>query len=152
MMNSFSGYYKTMCAKAIEIQRLWPELDRPEQERDYYCPKGEYTDGFVDSYEMRQLPKEDEKEFFKNNIWLPQEFQIIQRLFPRIACAVPGIIKNLNNAYYEYWESKRVEPFLNEHFQDREKDHARAMMFIMEYWFKKEWSDHDANWVGRGSR
>ena len=29
MMDSFSGYFKTMCANAIEIQRLWPEVDRP---------------------------------------------------------------------------------------------------------------------------
>ena len=138
-MDSFSGYFKTMCAQAIEIQRLWPELDRPEQERDYYCPKGEYKDGFVDSYHMKQLPKDVEKEFFDSNIWLPQDFQITQRLIPRVACGVPGIIKNLNDAYYELWESNKTEPFLNEYFHGREKDHARALMFIMEHW----WSCQD---------
>ena len=148
MMDSFSGYFKTMCANAIEIQRLWPEVDRPDQEWDYYCPKGDYKDGFIDSYPMKQLPK-DEKEFFDKNIWIPQDFQITQRLFPRLAFGVQGIITNLNDAYYKYWESKKAEPFLNEHFQDRERDHARAILFIMEYSFKKEWSDKDANWVGK---
>lgn len=151
MMDSFSGYFKTMCAKAVEIQRLWPELDRPDQERDYYYPKGEYKDGFVDSYHMKELPKDKEKDFFDNNIWLPQYFQIMQRLFPRIAQGAPGIVKNLNDSYYDYWESKKVEPFLNEHFPDREKDHARAIMFIMEYWFKKEWDDKKTEWVRKAS-
>lgn len=152
MMESFSGYFKIMCAKATEVQRLWPELDRPEQEWDYCCPKGEYQDGIIHSLHMKELPKAAEKEFFANNIWLPQEFQIRERLFPRVAYRIQGIIKNLNDAYYAYWKSNKAEPFLNEHIQDREREHARALMFIMEYSFRKEWVDKNNEWESIASK
>ena len=146
-MEQFSARFKRMCAEAIEIQRLWPELERPEQEWDYYCLKGEYKDGFADYRPLVKLLKGDEKAFFENNIWLPQDFQIVQRLFPRLACGSPPIIENLKTQYSEYWRTQKAEPFLQNYLNEDERRHARALMFVMESWFNKEWKEESQKWV-----
>jgi len=77
-MNYFSGLYKMMCEKAVEVQKLWRKKIGTWDE---YCQKGDYEDGFGETVSLKGMPEDEVEELINNNIWLPLEYQIRRKLF-----------------------------------------------------------------------
>jgi len=90
-MQEFSGLYKEMCEKAIEIQTRWNP-----QKHDCHCQKGDWKDGPA-SYILTDVKKEDVEDSF---VWLPLDDELLERILSRFRH--PEVISNHLNKFERY--------------------------------------------------
>jgi len=88
------------------------------------------------------------RENFKDNhVWLPKEFQIRERMFGFGIAALRKITEE--RFYQEFLKDEEKVKKIKEKFIDKEGDimDVLALLFIMEYRFKKEWDFAKEEWV-----
>lgn len=134
-MHEFSGLYKKMCAKAEEIQKDWKDNI---QDFDEYTSKGDYEDGFGTEV---QAKIDDVDVIIENNIWLPLEHQLKEKLFNKgeRKISYKKFLKDMVNKP----ELKKIE----KHFKGEERMNVLALMFWMRNHSGKEWGFDKEDWV-----
>lgn len=145
-MHYFSGLYKKMCEKAVEIQKLWKEKI---QTWDSYCEKGDYENDFSRTVNLRGKTQEEIEELIENNVWLPLEYDIRERVFRTYGLAsIRELVEKSYSDYLgKYWENKEKLKKIKEHFEGDEISNALALMFVMEKYYKKRWDFEEQDWV-----
>lgn len=145
-MNYFSGLYKKMCVNAEEIQGLWRELI---QNWDEYCSKEDLEDGFGQEVHIGEMTEDEIEELIGNNVWLPLEYQIREKLFRTYGLA--SIRDLVENKYAKYLSDicNNLEELnlLKEHFEEAEISNAISLMFVMKKYHKKQWDFEKQNWI-----
>ena len=139
-MDEFSGLFKKMCETAELIQREWEPKDW-----DSYCERGDLEDGFVEDVNLNMISKDELKE---NYIWLPKNYEIRERLFPKFAGGAVKIIELIEKQFSEFIEDK-VEQ-IKTHFSEKPDNimDVLAVLFVMEYRSRKAWNFDTGEWVG----
>ena len=145
-MHYFSGLYKKMCEKAVEIQKLWGEKI---QTWDEYCRKGDREDGFANTVSLGGMPQEEIEELIENNVWLPLAYQIRDKLFRTYGLAsIRELVEKSYSEYIrEYFENKEKLKKIKGHFEGDEISNALALMFVMEGDYKKQWNYEKEEWI-----
>lgn len=145
-MHDFSGLYKKMCEKAVEIQKLWREK---VQTWDEYCRKGDHEDGFATTVSLRGMTQEEIEDLVENNVWLPFEHQIRDKLFRTYGLAsIRELVEKSYSDYLgKYCENKEKLKKIKERFEGDEISNALALMFVMERDYKKRWDFDKQEWI-----
>lgn len=141
-MDEFSGLYKKMCDKAVEIQRLWRETIAT---RDEYCKKGDYEDGFSSTVNLEGMPKEEREELIENNVWLPRQKEIEERVFKN--WGIEEIRKSVQKEFSDYVKNDDLVKKVQQDFEGDERWYALALMFVMEREFKRRWDFDNQEWI-----
>lgn len=144
-MNDFSGLYKKMCEKAVEIQKLWREKI---QTWDEYCRKGDYENGFSETVSLGGMSEEEREGLIDNNVWLPLEYQMRDKLFR--THGLVSIRELVEKQYCEYWEDEERIKKIREHFEGNEISNVLALMFVMKKYYKKQWDFDKKDWAEIG--
>lgn len=144
-MHYFSGLYKKMCEKAVEIQRIWREKIDPWHE---FCRKGDHEDGFGETVGFG-MSEEEIEELIENNVWLPLEYQIREKLFRSygLASIIELVEKSYSEYIREYSENKEELKKMREHFEGDEIGNVLALMFVMKRYYKKQWDFEKQEWI-----
>lgn len=144
-MHYFSGHYKKMCAKAEEIQKRWKDNI---QDWDEYTPKGDYKDGH--GWQV-QVKIDDVDEIIENNIWLPLDYQIKERLFKSygIKNLREKIEKECSSFITEYLKNKEKSKKIESCFGDNRTEiwNALTLMYWMRKYCQKIWDFDKEDWV-----
>lgn len=141
-MDEFSGLYKKMCEKAVEIQRLWREKIATWNE---YCKKGDYEDGFSSTVILEGMPKEKREELIENNVWLPRQKEIEERLFKN--WKLESIRKSVQKEFSDYAKNDEIVKKVQQYFESDERWDVLALMFVMEKYYKKRWNFDKQEWI-----
>lgn len=136
-MEWFSGKYKKMCEKAERLQEPWNPV-----EWEYYCEKGDYVDGDVLNQVHLGIIEEPIDQWKENNIWLPTETDLIERVIP---IGIDKINQYRMEKYtkYVYEENKQL---IEESSNKDDVVKILALKFAMKRW-GFDWDDEKEEWV-----
>ena len=145
-MHYFSGLYKKMCEKAVKIQELWREKIG---DWDEYCAKSDHEDDFSSTVHLKGMTEEEIEDLVKNNVWLPLDYQIREKLFRThgLASIRELVEKSYSDYLSEYLENKEKLNKIREHFEQDEIMTVLALMFIMKKYYIKQWDFDKQEWV-----
>lgn len=145
-MHYFSGFYKKMCEKAVKIQELWREKI---EDWDNYCAKSDHEDGFSSTVHLKGMTEEEIEDLVKNNVWLPLDYQIRERLFRThgLASIRELVEKSYSDYLHEHLENEEKLNEIREPFKQDEIMNVLALMFVMEKYYEKRWDFDEDNWV-----
>jgi len=131
-----------MCEKAVEIQKLWRDKIRTT---DNYCKKGDYEDDFSRTVNLGGMEEEEIEELISNNVWLPRDFNIQERIFRDYGLA--SIRKLVEDSYGEYLSNEERVKRVKEYFKGDEIMNVLALMFAMEKYYNKRWDYKNEEWI-----
>ncbi len=141
-MEEFSGLYKKMCETADRIQREWEP-----QQWDNYCEHGDRHNGLTKFVQEEKISKEKADELRANYVWLPKEYEIIERLLPKFARGAAKLIELIKEQYSEFIYN-HVE-IVKSQFSEKPVNimDVLAVLFFMEYKAHKVWNFDSEEWV-----
>jgi hypothetical protein len=127
-MEEFSGLYKKMWETADRIQHEWEP-----QQWDNYCEHGDRYDGLAEIVPEEKVSKEKADELRANFVWLPEEYQIRERLFPKFARGAAKLIELIEEQYSEFRDNS-IEK-IRRQFSEKPDNimNVLAVLFVMEY-------------------
>lgn len=145
-MNYFSSLYKKMCENAVEIQSLWKERI---QNWDEYCSKEDLEDGFGQEVHLGGMTEDEIEELIGNNVWLPLEYQIREKLFRTHGLAsIRDLVEKEYSKYLsDICNNSEELNLLRKHFEGAEIVNAISLMFVMKKYNKKQWDFIKQNWI-----